>query len=135
MVVKFLCEICCKPVANLHHAIQCDNCNIWTHVKWNSINTKTYTLLQNNSAAWYYIKCSKEIYLSLNNSNEELFETNQGKNVEIKIFTKNNSEQNIDLSGKVNISSSLSNMISEEGWWLKTSLTLISWVPLKPVSN
>ena len=135
MVVKFLCEMFCKPVANLHHAIQCDNCNIWTHVKWNSINTKTYTLLQNNSAAWYYIKCSKEIYLSLNNSNEELFETNQGKNVKIKIFTKNNSEQNIDLSGKVNIYSSLSNLISEEGWWLKTSLTLISWVPLKPVSN
>ena len=85
------------------------------HIKWNSINTKTYTLLENNSAAWYYIKCSKEIYLSLNNSNEELFETNQGKNVKIKIFTKNTSEQNIDLSGKVNISSSLSNMISEEG--------------------
>lgn len=104
MVVKFLCEICCKPVANLHHAIQCDNCNIWTHVKCNSINTKTYTLLQNNSAAWYYIKCSEEIYLSLNNSNEELFETNQGKNVKIKIFTKNKSEQNIDLSGKLNIS-------------------------------
>lgn len=115
MVVKFLCEICCKPVANLHHAIHCDNCNIWAHVKWNSINTKTYTLLQNNSAAWYYIKSSKEIYLSLNNSNEELFETNQGKNVKIKIFTKNNSEQNIDLSGKVNISSSLSNLTSEEG--------------------
>ena len=33
MVVKFPCKICCKPVANSHHAIQCDNCNIWVHVK------------------------------------------------------------------------------------------------------
>ena len=46
MVVKFPCKICCKPVANSHHAIQCDNCNIWVHVKCSRINTQTYKFLQ-----------------------------------------------------------------------------------------
>ena len=102
MVVKFPCKICFKAVANSHHAIQCDNCNIWVHVKCNKINTQTYTFLQKSSAAWYCIKCSEEIYPFLNISNEELFETNQGKNVKFKVFTKKNSEQNIDLIDTLN---------------------------------
>ena len=102
MVVKLLCKICFKAVANSHHAIQCDNCNIWVHVKCNKINTKTYKFLQKSSAAWYCIKCSEEIYPFLNISNEKLFETNQGKNVKFKVFTKKNSEQNIDLIDTLN---------------------------------
>ena len=39
MVLKFPCKICLKAVANSHHAIQCDNCNIWVHIKCNKINT------------------------------------------------------------------------------------------------
>ena len=45
---------------------------------------------------------SEEIYLFLNISNEELFEPNEGRNIKFKIFTKNNSEQNIDLIDKLN---------------------------------
>ena len=88
MVVKFPCKICFKAVASSYHAIQCDNCNIWLHVKC--------------SAAWYCIKCSEEIYPFSNISNEELFETNQGKNIKFKVFTQKNSEQNIDLIDTLN---------------------------------
>ena len=102
MVVKFPCKICLKAVANSHHAIQCDNCNIWVHIKCNKINTQTYKFLQKSSAAWYCIKCSEEIYPFSNISNEELFETNQGKNIKFKVFTQKNSEQNIDLIDTLN---------------------------------
>ena len=43
-----------------------------------------------------------EIYPFLNISDEGLFETNQGKNIKFKVFTKRNSEQNIDLIAKLN---------------------------------
>ena len=102
MVVKFPCKICCKSVANSHHAIQCDNFNIWVHVKCIRINTETYKFLQKSSVAWYCIRCSEEIYSFLNISNEEPFETNQGKNIKFKVFTKKNSEQNTDLIDKLN---------------------------------
>ena len=59
---------------------------IWVYIKCNRINTQTYKFLQKCSAAWYCTKCSEKIYPFLNISNEELFETNQGKN---KVFTKN----------------------------------------------
>ena len=91
-----------KAVTNSHHVIQCDNCNIWVHIKCNKINTQTYKFLQKSSAAWYCIKCSEEIYPFSNISNEELFETNQGKNIKFKVFTQKNSEQNIDLIDTLN---------------------------------
>ena len=88
MVVKFPFKVCFKAVANSHHAIQCDNCNIWVHVKCIKISTQIYKFLQKSSVAWYCIKCSDEIYPFLNISNEELFETNQGKNIKFKVFTQ-----------------------------------------------
>ena len=45
----------------------------------------------------YCIKCSEKIYPFLNISNEEPFETNQGKNIKFKVLTKKSSKQNIDL--------------------------------------
>ena len=86
MVVSLPCKICFKAVANSHHAIQCDNYNIWVYVKCNKINTQRYKFLQKSSAACYCIKCSEEIYPFLNISNEELFETNQGKKQKIQSF-------------------------------------------------
>ena len=102
MVVKFPCKFFFIALANLHHTIQCDSCNIWVKVKCNKINTQTYTFLQKSSAAWYCIKCSEEIYPFSNISNEELFETNQGKNIKFKVFTQKKSEQKIDLIDTLN---------------------------------
>ena len=101
MVVKLM-QIFFKAVANSHNAIQCDDCNIWVHAKCNRINTQRYKFLQKSSATWYCIKCSEEIYPFLNMSNEELFETNQGKNIKFKVFTQKNYEQNIDLIDTLN---------------------------------
>ena len=63
---------------------------------------KHTSFYKKSSAAWYCIKCSEEIYPFLNISNEELFETNQGKNIKFKVFTKKSSKQNIDLIDKLN---------------------------------
>ena len=102
MVVKFPCKFFFIALANLHHTIQCDSCNIWVKVKCNKINTQTYTFLQKSSAAWYCIKCSEEIYPFLSISNGELFEMNQVKNMKFKVFTQKNSDQNIDLIDTLN---------------------------------
>ena len=71
----------------------------WVHIKCNRVDTR---FLQKNSAAWYCIKCSEEIYPFLNISNEGLFEASQGKNIKFNVFTKKNSGQNIDLIDKLN---------------------------------
>ena len=97
MIVKFPSKICFKAVGNLHHAIQCDNCK-----QTQKINTQTYNLLLISSAALHCIRWSEEIYPFLNISNEELFETNQGKNIKFKVFTQKNYEQNIDLIDTLN---------------------------------
>ena len=56
--------------------------------------THKYNFLQKCSATWYCIKYSEQIYPFSNISNEELSETNQGKNIK---FTQEKSEQKIDL--------------------------------------
>ena len=66
------------------------------------LTNKHISFYKKSSAAWYCIKCSEEIYPFLNISNEELFETNQGKNIKFKVFTKKISEQNTDLIDTLN---------------------------------
>ena len=46
MVIKFPCKICNKGVVNNNHAIQCDKCHSWIHIKCNKINLSTYRYLQ-----------------------------------------------------------------------------------------
>ena len=41
MIIKFPCKICNKAVANNYHAVQCDKCHIWLHIKCNKINLQT----------------------------------------------------------------------------------------------
>ena len=80
--------------------------------------TQKHKFLQKSSAAWSvsnalkkYIRfqTSQMNFLKLITSrekhkvsNEELFETNHGKNIKFKVFTQKNSEQNIDLIGTLN---------------------------------
>ena len=61
MVIKFPCKICNKTVASNHHAVQCDKCHIWVHIKCNKINLQTYKFLQKSPSAWYCIKCFEDI--------------------------------------------------------------------------
>ena len=60
---KFPCKICEKPVANNHHAIQCDSCNLWIHIRCSKVKQQTYRHLQNGNTEWYCIKCFANIIL------------------------------------------------------------------------
>ena len=74
MVMKFSCKLCCKPVANSHHATHCGNFNTWVHVQCNRINKQAYTFLQKSSAAWSCIvlTLSRRRSLSYRNQTIEL---------------------------------------------------------------
>ena len=64
--------------------------------------TNKHKFLQKSSAAWCCIKCPEEISPFLNVSNEELFETNEEKNIKFRVFTQKKSEQNTDLTDTCN---------------------------------
>ena len=88
MTVNYPCKICQKAVAKNHCAIQCDNCNLWVHIKRNKINLQTYKCLQYNySTAWYCLNCSQQI-IPFSNITNKLLEINQGKNIKFKAITK-----------------------------------------------
>ena len=42
------CGICEKNVASNHHAIECDLCSKWIHLKCNKLNTNDYVYHKNN---------------------------------------------------------------------------------------
>ena len=52
---------CKNAVASNHKAIQCDNCNLWVHIRCYKINKQTYSILLNDETTWYCINCSKEM--------------------------------------------------------------------------
>ena len=54
-------KLCNKTVLKNHQAVQCDNCHLWVHIKFNKINLQTYKFLQKSSFAWYCIKCFEDI--------------------------------------------------------------------------
>ena len=44
----FPCKIFNENVNGIDHAIQCDVCNFWVHIKCNSLNYIDYKYLQGN---------------------------------------------------------------------------------------
>ena len=101
MVVKSPCKICNKAVANNHHAVQCDRCHLWVHIKCNRINLQTYKYLQKCSYVWYCPKCFESIIPFTTISNEELYQTNQGRKIKFTAVTKKASP-NQDLIDQLN---------------------------------
>ena len=57
----FPCKICNKNVNDNDHAIQCDTCNFWVHIKCSNLNYIDYKYLQGNNDPWYCITCSSSI--------------------------------------------------------------------------
>ena len=39
--MSFPSKICEKPVAKSHKAIECNNCKLWVHIKYNKSNKQT----------------------------------------------------------------------------------------------
>ena len=55
--VRHPCSSCLKPVAKNHRAIQCDNCDLWAHIKCENISTKIYAEMANSNKQLNFI-CS-----------------------------------------------------------------------------
>ena len=81
MVIKDPCKICERPVAKNHHAINCDICETWVHIKCNRICKKTYQNLQNKDEQWYCIECFKHMIPYSNLNDHELMQLLKGKNI------------------------------------------------------
>ena len=70
-MIKYPCRGCGKAVGNNHHAIECDICHAWIHIKCNKFDDNDYKFFQDNpSAPFYCIVCSSENipFSSLNNN-------------------------------------------------------------------
>ena len=60
---KFPCPVCNKNVNSNHHAICCDICDLWVHIKCNKLNEKDYKQFQNDDDNNFYcIKCITTIF-------------------------------------------------------------------------
>ena len=54
--------ICAKNVQDKDKAVQCDLCELWTHIKYNNLNYLDYRYLQNCDESWYCIDCCSTIF-------------------------------------------------------------------------
>ena len=59
---KFPCRSCEKNVSDKDKAVQCDLCELWVHIKCNSLNYLDYRYLQNSNESWYCIECCSTIF-------------------------------------------------------------------------
>ena len=95
MPIKFPCGICKKPVAVSHHAIQCDTCSYWVHIKCNHTTNNEYTRLIESDEAWSCLRCIQSEIPFKHSSNEELKLMTQGKPIsDIKLFDP---DENINI--------------------------------------
>ena len=67
---EFPCGVCSKNVNTNHHAICCDICDQWVHIRCNLLDDKDYNKLKNNPESDFYcITCVKTL-LPFNNLSE-----------------------------------------------------------------
>ena len=97
MLANFPCKLCKKRVAKNDHAVPCDSCHLWVHIKCNEINLQRYKSLQESSFACYCIQCFKDINPFSTISNKNIYEGNLGKKEKLKVLTKKVLPCNDDL--------------------------------------
>ena len=68
----FPCGKCGLKVRNNHKAIQCDNCNYWTHIKCDGIDNSSYEKLK-KSFSMYFCKICLESALPFQELNDDQF--------------------------------------------------------------
>ena len=102
MVVKFPSKICNKAVAKNYHAVQCDHCLLWVHIRCNEINLQTYKFLLKSSFVWHCIKFFEDIIPFSTILGNEFSQTNKGKKIKFQVSTKKNVFTNHDLIDNLN---------------------------------
>ena len=102
MPAQFSCKICNNRVAKNHKAVECDNCVVWVHIKYNKINTQTYKYLQKESCAWYCIFCSSKIFPFSNLKENDFHKIFHCKKVKFLTITKKRNQNEQRLSEKLN---------------------------------
>lgn len=65
--------------AKNHKAIECDNCGLWVHLKYNKFSNQTYKYFQNDSCVWFCISCSSKIFPFPNLNGEDFHKIFHGK--------------------------------------------------------
>ena len=70
-----------KAVGRKHKSVQCDQCNLWVHIKCNRIDIHTYNLLKLSDLPWYCITCTRLILPFSNITNLDLNSTLACKNL------------------------------------------------------
>ena len=105
----FPCKICNKNVNDKDHAIQCDICNFWVHIKCHNLNYIVYKYLQGNNDPWYCITCSNSIF-PFNCLNNNLCHYSEVRVKQIISFGSNNSSLLLSPSPKLtNLENQLNN--------------------------
>ena len=73
------CSVCEKIVAKNHHAIECDLCLKWIHIKCNKFDIKEYKNYQTDKTMKFYcMKCLRETLPALNLNDIEFNLTMEG---------------------------------------------------------
>ncbi|CAG2200390.1 unnamed protein product [Mytilus edulis] len=109
---KYPCTLCAKAVKSNQKALQCDECNEWTHIKCNGqINEKEYAMFQKHEhLSWSCHNClftnvstsffnlsvgNDNSFSSLSDSNSDELDTNKS----INITLNENNNQNLTMIG------------------------------------
>ena len=78
--IKHRCSVCSKNVCDNQRAIQCDECNCWSHAAFNGISKLEYQKLveEDNSVEWHCLHCLIMMHAAIfpfgYQSNTELYE-------------------------------------------------------------
>ena len=57
IITQFPCKLCPKNRSDNDHAILCDLCQTWVHIKFNHLNCIDYKYLQGFNEPWYCLSC------------------------------------------------------------------------------
>ena len=62
---QYLCKICKNEVKDNNPSICCDICNMWSHIEYINISSKTYVKLQDDVVSgWYCPICVRSLPFS-----------------------------------------------------------------------
>ena len=86
-LTAFSCKLCSKNVSDYDHAILCEVCQTWVHMKCNHLNCIDDKYLQGCDEPWYCLPCTNTLF-PFSNLNNQSFLTFNGDNNTVSNETK-----------------------------------------------